>query len=279
MLASLDENVGRVLAALPDNTFVAFISDNGPAQMPVKEWPDGWPKDVLAGSAGPLNGHKAQFLEGGIREPFILRWPAKLKAGSVYRQPVSTMDLYPTFCAAAGAAIPDGTKLNGVNLLPFLTGEQTGAPHDILFWKNGDVGAVRQGDWKLVINSWNPKLQLFNLADDIGEKRDLAGEKSELTERLHKLWLDWSATLPPRANPPAAKPGKKSPATDAKWAQNRNTQFSQKDRNHDNQLNLEEFLANQLDPEEAKPRFGKWDTDKSGSISREEFFNMGGNQK
>ena len=126
MVASLDENIGRVLAALPDNTLVAFTSDNGPAKMPVEKWPDGWPKGMLNGSAGPLNGHKGQFLDGGIREPFLLRWPGKLKPGSVYRQPVSTMDLYPTFCAAAGAPVPAGTRLDGVNLLPFLTGEKTG---------------------------------------------------------------------------------------------------------------------------------------------------------
>ena len=153
---------------------------------------------MLNGSAGPLNGHKAQFLDGGIREPFLLRWPGRLQPGSVYRQPVSTMDLYPTFCAAALAPVPDGTKLDGVNLLPYLTGEKTGTPHEILFWKNGENGAVREGDWKLLVSPWQPKLQLFNLADDIGEKRDLAGEKPELVEHLHKAWLDWSAKLPPR---------------------------------------------------------------------------------
>ena len=108
MVASMDENIGRVLAALPENTLVAFTSDNGPAKMPVEKWPDGWPKGMLNGSAGPLNGHKAQFFDGGIREPFLLRWPGKLKPGSVYRQPVSTMDLYPTFCAAAAHSCRPG---------------------------------------------------------------------------------------------------------------------------------------------------------------------------
>jgi arylsulfatase A-like enzyme len=119
MVASLDENIGRVLTALPENTLVAFTSDNGPAKMPVEKWPDGWPKGMLNGSAGPLNGHKGQFLDVGIREPFLLRWPGKLKPGSVFGQSVSTMDLHPTFCAAAGARVPAGTQLDGVNLLPF----------------------------------------------------------------------------------------------------------------------------------------------------------------
>jgi len=203
MIASMDENIGRVLAALPQNTLVVFTSDNGPAMGSprIVVWPDHWPKEILVGSAGPLNGHKAQFFEGGIREPFLLRWPGKLKAGEVYRQPVSTMDLYATFCAAAGAPVPDGTKLDGVNLLPFLTSEKTGPPHKILFWKNGENGAVREGDWKLLLSAQEPKRQLFNLADDIGETHDLAREKPDVVERLHKAWLDWSAPLPPRANP------------------------------------------------------------------------------
>jgi arylsulfatase A-like enzyme len=212
MLASVDENIGRVLAklkavGLEENTLVVFTSDNGPAMGSprIKVWPDHWPEQILVGSAGPLSGYKGRFLEGGIREPFILRWPARLKAGGVYRQPVSTMDLYPTFCAAAGAAIPVDTKLDGVNLLPYLLGEQAGSPHEILFWRKDEQGAVRLGDWKLVITPWKPKLQLFNLAEDIGETRDLASERPELVQRLHKKWQDWSEKLPPRANPPVRR--------------------------------------------------------------------------
>lgn len=212
MIASVDENIGRVLAKLKDSglehdTLVVFTADNGPAMGSprIVVWPDDWPEQILVGSAGPLSGHKAQFLEGGIREPFLLRWPARLKPGSVYGQPVSTMDLYPTFLAAAGAAVPEGTRLDGVNLLPHLLGQAQGPPHEILFWKKDDLGAVRQGDWKLVINSWKPERQLFHLADDIGETRDLAAEKPEVADRLHQAWLKWSATLPPRANPQPAK--------------------------------------------------------------------------
>jgi arylsulfatase A-like enzyme len=287
MVAALDENIGKLLAKLKaddlaENTLVAFTADNGPAMgsSRIVVWPEHWPKEILVGSAGPLNGHKAKFLEGGFREPFILRWPARLKAGEIYRQPVSTMDLYPTFCAAGGAPVPEGTKLDGVDLVPHLLGEKTGAPHDILFWKNGDDGAVRQGDWKLLLSPQQPKLQLFNLADDIGEKRDLAAEKPELAAKLHKAWLDWSATLPPRANLPRLKAGKgKQGAGAGKSQQNRGILFETKDKNRDGKLTREEFMANQLDPEPAKKRFDQWDADKDGFLSRDEFVNMGGKAK
>jgi arylsulfatase A-like enzyme len=214
MVASMDENIARVLAklkeaGLADNTVVAFTSDNGPTAALRVGWNADWPANMIVGSAGPLSGHKARFFEGGIREPFILCWPAKLKAGQTYRQPVSAMDFYATFCAAAGAPVPAGTKLDGVNLLPHLLGEKTTPPHEILFWKNGDQGAVRQGDWKLILSASQPRLQLFNLAQDIGEKHDLATENPDLVKQLHKAWLDWSVPLPPRANPPSGMAGQR----------------------------------------------------------------------
>ena len=288
MTAALDENIGRVLAklkaeGLEDNTIVVFASDNGPAKGPVPVWPAGWPAEIIAGSAGPLRGHKGQFFEGGVREPYILRWPAQLKAGQTYRQPVSTMDFYATFCAAAGAPVPAGTKLDGVNLLPYLRGEQAGAPHEILFWKNGEQGAVRRGAWKLVIGVWQPKLQLFNLAADLGETHDLAREKPEVVEQLHKAWCDWSAPLPPRANPPAGKPaksgqGKNSPGS-WKPPQDRAALFEAKDTNHDGKLSREEFLAGQADQAAAQAHFDQWDSDKKGFLTREDFTHMGGKPK
>ena len=272
MLAALDENVGRVLAALPANTLVVFASDNGPAKMPVAVWPDGWPKDVLAGSAGPLSGHKAKLREGGIREPFLLRWPGRLRAGGVYRQPVSTMDVYATFCAAAGASVPAETRLEGVNLLPHLSGGRTDPPHDLLFWRFDDEGAVRSGDWKLLLSRWQPRVQLFNLADDIAEAHDLAAERPEIVKRLHEAWLAWSAKLPPRANPP-------KPPGGAQPAQDRGALFAQKDKNNDGKLSRVEFLANQADPEAARKRFDLWDVDKDGFLSRDEFVFMGARGK
>jgi arylsulfatase A-like enzyme len=206
MLSSLDENIGRVMKKLKDlkldkNTIVIFTSDNGPmVNVNVLKWPAEFPKEIIIGSAGPLTGTKAQFLEGGIRIPYIVRWPKRLKGGGIYTEPVSTMDIYATFAAAAKARLSEGTKLDGVDLIPYLTGLNKGIPHDILFWKNENQGAVREGDWKLLINTWEPKLQLYNLKEDIGEVVDMLEEKPDMVEHLNNKWLQWSAGLPPKAS-------------------------------------------------------------------------------
>jgi len=211
MVASLDENIGRVLAKLSSagldrNTLVALVSDNGPARGSsyLKGWRDDWPKQTLLGSAGPLKGHKAQHYEGGIRVPFILRWPERLKAGQVFHKPASTLDLYPTFCAAAGVAPPAEAHLDGVDLLPYLTGANTGAPHDALYWRSHHGGAVRQGDWKLVIDA-KGGTELFDLGSGLGEKQDLSADRPQIARRLHAAWKRWSGPMPPSARAVAEK--------------------------------------------------------------------------
>jgi arylsulfatase A-like enzyme len=206
MVAAIDDGVGQILAALREmglegETLVAFVSDNGPdsADTRYANWSDDWPNRILMGSAGPLSGNKAMFTEGGLRVPFILRWPGKIQAGQVYREPVMSFDLYPTFCAAAETAVPAGTTSDGVDLLPYLKGSRQDSPHDILFWKADGMGAVRKGDWKLLVSPTEPFQQLFNLKDDIGESKNLAGEKPEVLSRLIDDYDAWCATLPPPA--------------------------------------------------------------------------------
>ncbi len=220
MTAALDDAVGRILEALrarkfEENTLVVFLSDNGPAKggPHIAGWKPDWPEHLVVGSSAPLRGAKTDLLEGGIREPFIFRWPAKLPAGGTYRHPVTAMDLLPTLWAAAGVKIPDTTAVDGVDLLPFLRGERPGAPQATLYWKIKSAAAVRQGDWKLVLQSadwradrYNPpsdpadwKPQLYNLASDPGESRDLATAKPELVRELHGKWQAWNKTMPPPA--------------------------------------------------------------------------------
>src|SRR5207253_7121024 len=103
-----------------------------------------------ASSNGPLRGHKAQTWEGGIRVPFLVQWKGVLAAGKLYDAPVIQLDILPTALAAAGVAARSEWKLDGVNLLPFLAGENPKPPHQALYWRFGQQIALRMGDWKLV---------------------------------------------------------------------------------------------------------------------------------
>ena len=123
---------------IADDTLIAFVSDNG------------GPEQVNASDNGPLNGGKATTWEGGVRVPFLVRWPnGKLPAGKTYDQPVIQLDLFPTVLAAAEIKANPERKLDGVNLLPHLRGETKDPPHAALYWRFGGQMAVRAGDWKL----------------------------------------------------------------------------------------------------------------------------------
>jgi arylsulfatase A-like enzyme len=202
MAISMDENIGKVMDALEElgireNTIVAFASDNGPTYSYNVEWPEEWPKELL-GSNGPLSGHKAQLYEGGIRVPYIISWPEKLKQGIVYDHPVSTLDFYPTFCAAASQKIPKETIIDGVNLLPYLTKKNKQQPHDQLFWYHNDFGAVRSGKWKLY--NYKNDVKLFNLEEDIAEKNDLSIKQPEITKNLLDDLNVFRKQMPPAVN-------------------------------------------------------------------------------
>ena len=184
MTDAMDQCTGRVLdrlraLGLEDNTLVAFISDNG------------GPTTKTTSGNGPLNGFKGQVLEGGIRIPFMMKWPGVLPSGDVYETPVSTLDMLPTMLDAAGRGEPPG--IDGVSLLPFLTGERKGAPHPNLFWRIGAQHAVRAGDWKLVqLKKGGPKL--FDLFTDVGETNDLAASRPDKLKELKALFDDWNAS-------------------------------------------------------------------------------------
>ncbi len=186
MLAALDDGVGNVLnklraLKLEENTLVMFISDNG------------GPTPQTTSRNTPLRGFKGQVLEGGIRVPFLMQWKGKLVAGKVYDFPVIALDLAPTALAAANGKITSEAKFDGVNLLPFLTGEKKGAPHDRLYWRMGDQSAMRSGDWKLV--QFGEQRALYNLANDIGEKNDLTTTQPEKLKELQAGWQQWNAQL------------------------------------------------------------------------------------
>lgn len=194
MLVSMDNGIGRVIKALKDhgvydNTVVVFLSDNGA------------PKTSSASSA-PLRGFKGDTYEGGTRVPFVMSWPGKIKAGSRYNHPVSALDLAPTMVRLAGAK-PAKKGFDGVDLMPFVKGEKSGRPHEVMWFRRDDDYAIRHKDWKLVWNNGSPsgtrKVELFNLADDPNEKTDLISKHPEKAKELQKQFDAWDSKLPDNA--------------------------------------------------------------------------------
>ncbi|WP_421737296.1 sulfatase-like hydrolase/transferase [Caulobacter sp.] len=185
MIRNLDRNVGRVLQTLKDqglddNTLVVFTSDNGGAHYV------GLPQ-----INSPYRGWKATFFEGGVRVPYYMRWPKTLPAGAIFSSPVSHIDMFATAAGAAGAAVPTDRPIDGVNLLPFMTGKTPGRPHEALFWRSGDYRMVRAGDWKLQLlnlpDGKGQKVWLFDLASDPTERRNLASANPAKVTELKAL--------------------------------------------------------------------------------------------
>ncbi len=220
MIEVLDVNVGKVLDQLDatkqrDNTLIFFVSDNGGPYLAKK---GGTLTDFT--SNAPLRGCKGEVYDGGIRVPFLISWPAKLKPG-VYEQPVISLDFFATSVAQAGGAMPSDRKMDGVNLLPFLTGENKAAPHETLFWRSQGPGgnyAARMGDWKFVRLGKNAP-ELYDLRSDIAESKNIASEHADVLAKLEAAVAAWDKeTIAPvfagpqqgkaKANPKAKGKGK-----------------------------------------------------------------------
>lgn len=199
MTIAMDDAIGMVLNKLKEHkidkdTMIFFFSDNG------------CPTYTRAGSNGPLSGSKITYYEGGIRVPFMMQWSAQLKAGQVYKQPVISRDLLPTILTAAGVALPTDRELDGVNLMPYLTGKSKGSPHEWLFWRAGRNHAARYGDWKLLLINNEEKVKLFHLGKDLGEKNDVAAQNPEIVTKMRAALLNWSSKMKkpgwePRSSP------------------------------------------------------------------------------
>jgi arylsulfatase A-like enzyme len=186
MVSALDDAVGAILErlrarGLERDTLLVFLSDNGCATY------------TRACTNDPLRLGKLTHLEGGFRVPFAMRWPGHIPAGSRYDEAVSSLDLFPTALAATGAAAPKGVKLDGVDLLPYVTGKKKTSPHEFLFWRNGPNDAVRSGRWKL----YRPdgRLFLFDLGADLSERANVAAAHPEIVKRLAGALDRWEAEL------------------------------------------------------------------------------------
>ncbi len=185
MVRALDRSVERIMETLEaeglaDNTIVVFTSDNGgPGYIGID--------DVNS----PYRGWKITMFEGGIRVPMFVKWPSKIAPGTTVENPVAHIDMMPTLAAAAGAAVPKGVAIDGVDLLPLATGE--GAENwnrETLFWQNGHYQVVRHGDWKLQVNDRpTDGLQkwLYNLADDPTEQNNLVASRPDKLQELDAL--------------------------------------------------------------------------------------------
>lgn len=181
MLVDLDRAVGRVLAkleecALDDNTIVVFLSDNG---GPTKE---------LTSSNGLLREGKGSMYEGGLRVPMLVKWPGVAEPHTVCDEVVSSLDLLPTLCEAAGAEVP--SDLDGVDMRPIFEGQENTMGR-ILYWRQGGRAALRKGGFKIVApqrKADNRSWELYNIESDIGESRDLSKQLPEVLEDLVREW-------------------------------------------------------------------------------------------
>jgi len=192
MLANMDDSVGAVMSqlrksGLEENTLVFFLSDNG---GPTRE---------LTSSNLPLRGEKGQMYEGAIRVPYMVQWKGEIPAGKVYHQPVSSFDIYATAVANSdGVTVPN--QVEGVDLVPFLTGEDRGRPHETLFWRQGGKAAMRHGDWKIVrmgkrLQAGRAKWELYDLSKDISEQTNLADAQPEILSELIARWNEMNSEM------------------------------------------------------------------------------------
>ena len=181
MIRALDRSVGQILGkleeeGLADNTVVIFSSDNGGAGY------IGLP-EVNA----PYRGWKLTLFEGGVRVPFMMRWPAGLPAGRSVDQPVTHIDIFRTIASITGAELPE-REIDGVDLLPIASGSgPLERINDAIYWQSGGYWAVRAGDWKFQIDQSQDKSWLFNLADDPTEQVNLIDRNREIAARLQGL--------------------------------------------------------------------------------------------
>lgn len=208
-IQELDWSTGEILRSLEElgldkNTLVIFTSDNGP-------------NTDKGGSAGPLKGGKGSTLEGGVRVPFVARWPGRIPAGTESDEAITDMDLLPTLTRLAGADVPDDRVIDGKDIWPLLTGKPDArSPHEAIFYLRGrGIDGIRIGDWKYrMATDKPPKVKkskrqpasdsksrkvkvetLYNLSDDIGEKTNLLDEHPEIAQRLKRQLASFETEL------------------------------------------------------------------------------------
>ncbi|MBK8360319.1 MAG: sulfatase-like hydrolase/transferase [Comamonadaceae bacterium] len=190
MIRSVDRSVGRVMQTLreeglDENTLVIFTSDNGaPGYIGLPE------------VNRPYRGWKLTQFEGGLRVPFVAKWPGHIQPGTQYKSAVSSIDILPTVAAAAGAPVPADRPIDGVNLLPYLGKEGAAQAPRALFWRDGPMRTVQEQGWKLTVTERPKKDWLFNLNTDPTEKTNLAATQPEKLAHLKAMLQAHHAGMP-----------------------------------------------------------------------------------
>ena len=195
MLRALDRGVGRVMAALDrqgidDNTMIILTSDNGGA------WYAGL-RDINA----PYRGWKATFFEGGVRVPFLVRWPGKIASGQRPTIPAHHLDVFATAIAAAGAKMPADREMDSINLLPFVTGQAKSVPGRTIIWRSGGYKAIKRGRWKLQVADRPKKVWLFDMTNDPTEQHNVAAQHPDEVKRLLAGLAEFDREMPSPAWP------------------------------------------------------------------------------
>jgi len=185
MVTRMDRTVGRIVNAVKeagqeDNTIFFFSSDNGPTYA-------GGADSTFFESTGPLRGLKGSLYEGGIRVPLIARWPGRIRPGSTSDHVAAFQDVMPTLAAISGAPVPE--DIDGISFLPALLGRKGQVGHESLYWeyRSRHVQAIRLGNWKGLYFIRKDRFELYNLAEDVGEKKNLAGNRPDVTAAIRDI--------------------------------------------------------------------------------------------
>jgi arylsulfatase A-like enzyme len=223
MIASVDESVGRIVKLLDDlklseKTLIVFSSDNGGVGGYVRE---GLKESGDVTDNAPLRSGKGSLYEGGIRDPFIVKWPGKVKPGTTCPVPAIHVDVYPTLLQVANCDSPNDYPLDGESLVPLLKAESTTLKREAIYqhfpgylgagkdtWRTTPVGLIQMGTWKLMEFFEDNRLELYNLADDPGESKNLAKSMPEKTAELHQRMIAWRKEIRapmPTPNDPTSK--------------------------------------------------------------------------
>ena len=219
MVSTTDNYIGRILTQLDalglrENTIVVFMSDNGHSDEDYQITVDGHTSGYRlgrnyganggGGNTGKWSGAKGSFLEGGIRVPAILSYPAKVPKNVVRGQAITAMDWYPAILELAGVSTPKDLELDGHSVMPLIRDANAETQYGVMHWQWQDRWMVRDGDWKLLVNARatpdSPPLDevhLGSLADDLPEQRNHAAERPQIVQRLTELHEEWVARVTP----------------------------------------------------------------------------------